>query len=132
MKFFMILISFIFTVACYASPPPVPVPQFQTDELQYILQPQVQTAQVYVFENIQPVLNVALRQCSGSFETIELNNLVAEEVTAVKLPNKALIDNSYLGIANLNKPPSDNRMNATNPIDKQNSNYGYPFTGDKC
>ena len=129
MKKILIFLAFVFTVACYASPPPVPVPQFQTDELQCILQDNVQPIQVNTVENIQSVQYVANVNI-GSYEMFAVNNPVAEEVAAVKLPAVVLIDTSYKGKYNLKKPPSDTRMNATNQINKQNSNYGYPFGAD--
>ena len=128
MKKILILIAFVFTVACYASPPPVPVPQFQTNELQCDLLNQVHNVQSCTIENIH-LQYVAVADI-GNYEMFAEDNPVAEEVTAVKLPAVVLIDTSYKGKYNMKKPPSDDRINATNQINKQNSNYGYPFGAD--
>ncbi|WP_372775679.1 hypothetical protein [Mangrovibacterium sp.] len=130
MKNFLILMTFMFAVACYASPPPVPIPQFQTDELQYAPQDQVSTVFAVEYTAVADLC---------SCELFEVNNLVAEEVTPVKIPAAVTIDNSFKGKYVLKKPPSDNKMNAANNIKKhaskinqQNSNYGYPLTADNC
>lgn len=120
--------TFIFAVACYASPPPITVPQFQTDELQCIVQDQVST--------VYAVQYIAFADI-GDYEQVGVTNLISEEVTPIKIPAAQCIDKSYKGKYNLTKPPSDNRMNAANSIfrqnskiNKQNSNYGYPFGAD--
>lgn len=136
MKNFLILMTFIFSVACYASPPPVPVPQCQTDELQCIPLDQVQTVQAYTIENIH-LQYVAVADI-GSSEMFAVNNQVAEEVTPVKLPAVILIDTSYRGKYKLNKPPSDtmdeglNRYSTVFMMNKQHTNFGYPLTADNC
>jgi hypothetical protein len=133
MKRILVFLAFVFTVACYASPPPVHVPQFQTDELQFVIQDQFSTVYAVEFAAVEYTAVADIGNC----ELFEMNYLVAEEVIRIKIPAAVAIDKSYKGKYNLKKPPSDNKMNAANSINrqdskinKQNSNYGYPFGAD--
>lgn len=137
MKKILIFLSFVFAVALYASPPPVPVPQFQTDQLQCFMQDNVQPVQVYSIENVQTAEYAAVVN-AGSFELSVFVDGVGEEVSPVKLPAVVSIDKSYLGMISLNKPPSDSmyevvyNCTAAFKMNKQHTNFGYPLTADNC
>lgn len=125
MKRILVFLAFVFTVACYASPPPVPMPVFMADNVQLMIQDN-QTVTDYAFD----AMDFAFVDV-GNFESEICFSKYAEQVNDVVLPQVMVIDLSFR-TCQLNKPPSLNcNERATNfQLNKQNSNYSYPFGAD--
>jgi len=127
MKKAFLIIALLFTVVCFASPPPQLTTDIVTNNVEFVVQNTVD--QVYTFE-AQEVSFVdrgdyVFRLCTPEF---------AEEVTNVIVPVPYEADVSYLRLNELNKPPifsGNNLVENSFKVNLQNSNYGYPFTGDK-
>jgi hypothetical protein len=119
---------FAFAVVCFAAPPPDLVPDVVTEQSAFVVQNNVD-APVYMFD-VQEVAFVDI----GNFELRPCQAYIIEPVDKVVLPQAKITDVNYFRLNELNKPPAVTRNQQVfnfNP-DKQNSNYGYPLTGDNC
>jgi len=138
MKKILFFVSLLFAVVCYAAPPPDVVLYPVTDQCGYVVQ------------DNQPVTVVTLNvpevafNYLGNFELSTCNSEYGEQVSDVVVPQATVTDINYFRLSELNKPPSllsEGLINNRNQLsinqykyceNKQNSNYGYPFTGDRC
>lgn len=129
MKKLFFIVSLLFTVICFASPPPdlLPVPDPVTNQCAFVVQ-DIVNAPVYTFEAQEIAFvyrgDYVFRLCTPQF---------AEEVTNVIVPVPCVADVSYLALLELNKPPSfsgNNLVEYSFKVNLQNSNYGYPFGAD--
>lgn len=129
MKKVFFLIALLFTVVCYAAPPPdIVFPDIVTGQSAFVVQDNQIIAE-YTFVSI----GVAFVDI-GNLEYEICYSEYAEQVNDVVLPIAKVTDVSCFRLNELNKPPAVNRNRQVfnfNP-DKQNSNYGYPLTGDTC
>jgi len=137
MKKILFFISFLFSVVCFAAPPPDLVPDPVTAQCAYVVQDNVDFT-VYTVEarevEFTYLANFELRTCYSEF---------AEQTNEVVVPVATVTDANYFRLSDLNKPPSlqftdgliNNRqfcsINRYNYCEnRQNSNYGYPFGAD--
>jgi hypothetical protein len=130
MKKVFFLIAFTFAVVCYAAPPPDLIPDPVTDQCGFVVQNN-QNVTVYTL-NVQEVTYNYL----GDFEFATCISEYSEQVYDVVLPQATIIDVSYNRLNELNKPPAFYcnsgviNSNRTFMMNKQNSNFGYPFGAD--
>lgn len=132
MKKILCLLSFmLFTVAMFASPPPDAVPGYLADEVQFVA----------VLDNVSitvqtiAVSNFAFVYIGYAF-TSTGTATEFEPVKRVTLPDLLVQKNSFMKLSELNKPPSlianagvsNNRSKFQR--NKQNTNFGYPFTAN--
>ena len=117
-----------FAVFAFAAPPPDLVPDIVTDQSAFVVQDN-QTVTDYTFE-VQEVAFVDI----GNIESEICFSEYSEQVKDVELPAAMVINICFNRSSQLNKPPSVNtNKQVTNfQMNLQNSNYGYPFTGDNC
>ena len=107
MKKIFVLIAFLFSVVCYASPPPDLVPDPVTDQCGYVVQVQdAKNVAVFTVEVQEVAFNYL-----GNFEMGRYQEFITD------------------GLINNRNYFSNTQYNYC--VNKQNSNYGYPFTGDK-
>lgn len=130
MKKVFFLIALLFTVVCYASPPPLLTTDIVTANVEFVVQNDVNVP-VYTVEALEVAFvylgHFELMTCYAEFGLKQVNDLSVPEATVT--------DVSYLQLSELNKPPALTDMQAFNQkfqLNKQNSNYGYPLTGDTC
>jgi hypothetical protein len=109
MKKMLFLTALLFSVVCYAAPPPEKVSCPIADDVGYVVQ------------DIQSVEVIA----EFDFAAIKVNvpeiGLIVQEVAFVDIGNTS--KNLFLS----------NKINNYNYLqNKQYDNYGYPLTGDRC
>jgi uncharacterized secreted protein with C-terminal beta-propeller domain len=119
MKKFLIFMMLAFSVVMYASPPPVP--EVITEQVQFSPPGEFQTIQAV---EVQEVAYVYL----GDFEMASYQEFIIEPVAKLEFPVMVMNDNYFAFAQELNKPPSI--LNLNGAINKQHSNYGYPFTAN--
>jgi hypothetical protein len=132
MKKVFFLIAFLFSVVCYAGPPPDILPT-STDEVVFVSDLHQVLAEFSVLEsNVQEVTFVG----PGSFLfPTGYTELTDEPVYSIRFAEIPVIWVDIQLIA-LNKPPSfafqNNEVNIPYALrDKQHTNYGYPHTANK-
>lgn len=121
----LFLISFLFSVVCFAAPPPDEVPVYVPDQVQLTVQDVAQVA-VYTVEAREVAYNYL-----GDFELSAYQDYIIEQVAKLEFPELIMDDDSYSMIDELNKPPANSDFTGR-LINKQHTNYGYPFTGNTC
>lgn len=120
MKKFLIFMMLAFSVVMYASPPPVP--EVITEQVQFSPPGEFQTVQAV---EVQEVAFVYL----GNFELASYQEYILEPVAKLEFPVMVMNDYLFVFAHNLNKPPSTQALSGLT-INKQHSNFGYPFTGN--
>jgi len=138
MKKILFFISLLFAVICYAAPPPGLVPDPVTDQCGFVVQVQDnQNVTVYNFDVQEVAFNYL-----GNFEMASYQEYMFNPVAKLEFPVMVMNENYFAFAQELNKPPSllsDGLINNRNYLrnthycyceNKQNSNYGYPFTGN--
>lgn len=128
MKKILFFISLLFAVVCFAAPPPDLVPDPVTDQCGFVVQVQdAINATVYTFE----AQEVAFVDVGNVFQ---YQSMFAEPVHKVKVPEALVIRFDY-NLQGLSRPPSLTEMQGFGNnfrMNMQNTNYGYPLTGDNC
>jgi hypothetical protein len=130
MKKFLIFMMLAFSVVMYASPPSVP--EVITEQIQFSPPGEFQTVQEFDLDSPdsyrdrgQEVAFVYL----GNFELASYQEYIIDPVAKLEFP-ELVIDNYLFAFADdMIKPPSNKNLNEL-LINKQHSNYGYPFTGN--
>lgn len=132
MKKVFVLIAFLFSVVCYAGPPPGILPP-STDEVVYV----VDLNQVQVEYSVQElnVLEVTFVGPGSFLFPTGYTELTDEPVYSIRFAEIPVIWVDVQLIA-LNKPPSfdiqNNEVNMPDALrNKQHTNYGYPLTANK-
>lgn len=133
MKKVFILIALLFTVVCFAAPPPDEVPVYQPDQVQMVIQDNAVIVSPVVID-VQEVTFTYI----GNFEPFTSTEQYLEPVYEICLPEMLVMYESYDRLNELQKPPSlltnVGILNNNNEFQRnmQHTNYGYPFTGDRC
>ena len=130
MKNILILIAFLFSVVCYAAPPPtVAVHDFH--KVQYVVQDNVTVntfdAQEVAFYRIGYVLNDSQNHCLikplNKFKTSDMIFVENRfEILPMVFDTGGVISSEYALFLSQSKPYANLRL-----LDRQNSNYAYPF-----
>lgn len=123
MKKAFLIIALLFTVVCFASPPPQLTTDIVTTNVEFVVQNTVD--QVYTFEAQEVAFvdrgDYVFRLCTPEF---------AEEVTNVIVPVPYVLDVSYLTWSELNKPPAFSGNVLANNSFKANKQNSIPILGD--
>ena len=126
MKKILLMLLFSLSVIAYASPPPDPVPLIFADNVQCVVQDN-QITDVLTLN----VPEVAFVDIGNIFQ---YQCIFVEQVYKVKVPEALVIKFDY-NLQGLSRPPSLTEMQGFGNnfrLNMQNTNYGYPFTGDNC
>lgn len=119
MKRILIFMFFSFSVVCFASPPPVP--DVVAENFQFVPPDEIQSIQTI---DVQEVAFVYL----GNFEMACYQCYIFEPVAKLEFSAMVMDDNYFVAGNKLKKPPSNQNLMAA--VNKQHSNYGYPFSAN--
>ena len=122
MKKILIFMLFTFSVVCFAAPPPDLISDMVTEQSAFVVQNNVESP-VYMFD-VQEVAFVDI----GNFELVSNQAYIFEPVAKLEFPAMVMDDNYFVAGNKLKKPPSN--LNCLAAVNKQNSNYGYPFSAN--
>ncbi len=120
MKRILIFMLFSFSVVCFAAPPPQLTFDRVTDNVEFVTQCDVNQP-AYAFE-VQEYTFVNV----GNFELGSYQAYMFDPVAKIEFPAMVMDDNYFAPGDQLKKPPSIQNLMAA--VNKQHSNYGYPFS----
>lgn len=127
MKKMFVLIAFLFSVVCFASPPP-----FENNVV-HVYQVQTFDSSVNSVFELNFVFDATIEPVREVTFTVIGNDLLFQDAllsSKEKLPD--VMVQKYFGENSFYKPPSINTAKCGFEINYQNSNYGYPLTADNC
>jgi hypothetical protein len=113
---------FAFSVVCFAAPPPDLTFDRVTNNVEFVTQCNVNQP-VYAFK-VQEVAFVDI----GNFELRPCQAYIFEPFARLEFPAMVMDDNYFASGDQLKKPPSN--LNFLAAVNKQHSNYGYPFSAN--
>lgn len=125
MKKFFFIVSLLFSVVCFAAPPPYLLPDNIPDKVEFVVQDNVNPT-IFTIDVQEVTFNYL-----GDYELISYQEIITEPVAILEFPELVIKGEIYMYIDELTRPPANNRLTGALK-DMQNSNYGYPFTGDNC
>ena len=120
MKKVLFLIAFLFTVVCFAAPPPDMSASFLTEDVGVIRSPGDFAAQILEVQEVAQVYKVDI-------EMVSYQVLLMEQEGKLEFSKLVMINSCYNYLEEINRPP-DNNIITGSFLDKQHYNCGCLLT----